>query len=488
MNYFKPMRIKEKILALALVGMLLLPAGVQANKYATVVNPQTGERKVVRVGDPHAFDGGFVLEVAYGYKPISEKELGFSVVSRYKTNLSTSMTSTQDTVPVASMETKDGHTLTMADLGGKVFLTIEPGGSKEEIVMCTGISGNYWTGCTRGLAFYATSTVTVNENRKSHIAGSIVIMSNVHYVYEQFVDKDTSETIEGVKTFTNYPRIATYTAPILNNEFVAKKYVDDVAVAGAPNAGTTTKGIVEIIEQDELGTGTTTGETGAELVIPNRYATTTSASGKYVVVTESDGKINQNFLDLNEDFAFGGEVSVTGTTTLATTTVSDLTIASGTIQQWPTASTSVATKGYVDTFSLFNTKSGSISKSLSPGDSGTDYATSTLGFKPSAITFYAIDSAGELFSQGAYSGTDDYNRAVYKYKDKNGNYTYGSYTSAYSVYLYDKYSSTGCTKAYLKVTNLFDSGFTYQLEYLKSNDTTHCGDGKNIYITYIAFR
>ena len=43
--------------------------------------------------------------------------LGFSVVSRYKTTLSTSMTSNQTTVPVSSIQTFDGHTLTMADLG-----------------------------------------------------------------------------------------------------------------------------------------------------------------------------------------------------------------------------------------------------------------------------------------------------------------------------------------------------------------------------------
>ena len=31
---------------------------------ATVINPQTGHRKVVTVGDPNAFAGGYVLETA----------------------------------------------------------------------------------------------------------------------------------------------------------------------------------------------------------------------------------------------------------------------------------------------------------------------------------------------------------------------------------------------------------------------------------------
>lgn len=136
-----------------------------------------------------------------GHLKIDDERLGFSVVSRYRTTLSASLTSTATTVNVSSMRTFDDTTLTMNLLGDKVFLTIDPGNSKEEIIRCTGISGNSWTGCTRGLAFSGTSTAAVANNQKAHTSGAIIIMSNVHYVYEELIDKETNEDVTGTKRF-----------------------------------------------------------------------------------------------------------------------------------------------------------------------------------------------------------------------------------------------------------------------------------------------
>lgn len=129
--------------------------------------------------------------------------IGYSVVSRYKTTLSSSMTSSQLTVPVSSITSFDGHTLTMSDLGGMVYLTVEPGTAREEIVKCTSIASSQWATCTRGLAFYGSSEASVSANQKAHNAGSVVVMSNVHYVYENLVDKDSSETASGTKRFAS---------------------------------------------------------------------------------------------------------------------------------------------------------------------------------------------------------------------------------------------------------------------------------------------
>jgi hypothetical protein len=129
--------------------------------------------------------------------------LGFSVVSGYQSTVRASMTATQDTVPVSSLTLKDGTVLDMSVLGSVVFLTLEPGKSKEEIVACTGVTTSTltFTGCTRGLAFSGTSTLSVANNRKTHNAGAIVTLSNVHYVYEELVDKDADENIGGIKRF-----------------------------------------------------------------------------------------------------------------------------------------------------------------------------------------------------------------------------------------------------------------------------------------------
>lgn len=116
---------------------------------------------------------------------------GANPVTRYQTTLSSSMTSSQTTVPVSSITTFDGTTLTASILGGEVYLSLEAGSAKEEIVRCTGISGTTFTGCTRGLAFSGTSTTAVSANQKAHNAGSVVIMSNVHYVYNTGTKQNT---------------------------------------------------------------------------------------------------------------------------------------------------------------------------------------------------------------------------------------------------------------------------------------------------------
>lgn len=179
------------------------------------------------------------------YNAEGERQLGYSVVTGYRSSLSLPMTASQTTVPVSSVVTKDGHTLTMSDLGSFVFLTIEPGGNKEEIVKCTGISGSTFTGCTRGLAFYGSSTVAVSANQKTHNASSQVVMSNVHYVYEQYVDINSkTQTIEGIKTFYTFPTVSStgFTGlPTQNGEIATKYYVDNVGAGGftAGNVSTT---------------------------------------------------------------------------------------------------------------------------------------------------------------------------------------------------------------------------------------------------------
>ncbi len=214
-----------------------------------------------------------------------------SVATGYKTTLSSSITSTDTTIPVTSLALPDGHALVMADLGSLVYLIIEPGSTNQEIISCTGIAGSTFTGATRGLAFYGATASSVAANKKAHNAGVVIEMSNVHLVYEQFVDKDSNETVAGVKTFSSYPKIADpNTAPTANGEFAPKKYVDDTAVAGAPNATTTVKGIIELATDAELAAGTEIGGTGASVVAHGNNFTTTPTANK-IPVASATGKL-----------------------------------------------------------------------------------------------------------------------------------------------------------------------------------------------------
>lgn len=369
--------------------MLVPPVNADTIKYATVFNIYTGIRKVVVVGDKNAFIGDYVLEskdqtlISYWQKKLdannmdqkeiykipeifwqtitpqiiklisrdgqlggieekiitckgkecdkyfkAEAPLGFSVVSNYKTTLSRSITSTASTIYVSSLSTKDGHTLTMGDLGSKVFLTIEPGSNKEEIVMATGVGTLSWTGVTRGLAFYSTSTAAVTANQESHSAGSVIIMSNVHYVYDELVDKDTADTIGGDKTFTGnvifneLPSLDAYEVPVADGDLAAKKYVDDTALATAPDATATVKGVTELATKAEAAAGASAGGTTGGLVLPASMATSTSqVATTSIVVSNTLGKIDTSFIDQTADYTWSGTNRFSGDSYIASSTL-----------------------------------------------------------------------------------------------------------------------------------------------------------------------
>jgi hypothetical protein len=300
----------KKKLLLLIIPLVLMAGVVKAETLYTFFQgklPSIAER--AKLSDDKNYTGTHEQNVRLLDK--LKNLLGYSVVSAYRTTLSSPVTSTQTSIPVSSLATKDGHTLTMADLGDRVFLTIEPGGAKEEIVMCTTISGTAWATCTRGLAFYGTAMTAVTANQKTHSAGSVITISNVHYVYDQLVDKDAAETIAGLKTYTTIPQIPT-TAPTLNAEVASKKYVDDTTNAGAANGTETVKGIWQGSTQDDMLSGIAVGSTGSYLVLQGRYATSTAIGDVMVPVTQYDGKLSQSFLRLSDAFTF----------TNATTTIS----------------------------------------------------------------------------------------------------------------------------------------------------------------------
>jgi len=73
-----------------------------------------------------------------------------------------------------------------------------------------------------------------------------------------------NQDVNGVKTFSESPIVP---EPTTDSQAATKKYADDIAVAGAPNAGETTKGLVEIATDAQIAAGTDVGETGAFLVV-----------------------------------------------------------------------------------------------------------------------------------------------------------------------------------------------------------------------------
>jgi len=347
----------------------------------------------------------------------SGEKVGFSVVTNYQTTLSSSMTSSQITVPVSTVTTKDGHVLTMDDLGGKVYFVIEPGANKEEIVKCTTLSGTTWGTCTRGLAFYGTSTTAVTANKKTHNSGSTVVMSNVHYIYDELVDKDSDETIAGVKTYTSIPLIPT-TAPTLNTQTTSKAYVDGLIAAGVATSTETVFGGGKLATRTEASEGTFDASDPKFLYSGIATSSPVVATSS-VVVSESDGNINQAFLDLTEDFDFTGSLQSSGNEVLtgvifgnsgsdgASTTVAnvsltsdvyytDLTVASG---------TTLTTNGYriFATGTITVEENGVIDYSGNDGTAGGDggVAADATGCAGTAGTGGALLVTNSLYGSGA---------------------------------------------------------------------------------------
>ena len=168
----------------------------------------------------------------------------------------------------------DGNLLTMTDFGGIGFGTIEPGnGSLEEQICFTGVTQNTngtatLTGVS-SVAFVYPYTRTSGLS-KTHAGNTPFVISNTAGFYDQFVAKDDDGTISETLTFTtpNFPQMSdSTTMPTLPAQLVTKKYADDLAIDGAPNASTSVQGLVQLPTQAQVDSKTTTGSTGAKLAV-----------------------------------------------------------------------------------------------------------------------------------------------------------------------------------------------------------------------------
>lgn len=203
------------------------------------------------------------------------------------------------TITLASFAQIDGTLLTMTDFGTKGFLTAEPGnGTREEQLSFTGVVQNAnGTATLTGVSnvLFVDPYTETSGTGKSHPGGSTIIITNTSGFYGQLTSKSDDETITGTWTFTNpnYPRMDTDTPyPTDNAQLATKAYADSLTFAGAPNATTTQKGIVELATQAEVDAKTATGGTGASLVstpalarstLLNDYKADTGAANAYVI-------------------------------------------------------------------------------------------------------------------------------------------------------------------------------------------------------------
>lgn len=233
------------------------------------------------------------------------------------------------TIVLSSMQFPDGTNVTTTDIGSLAYMTLEPETSREENISFTTITQNAngtatLTGVTRGLAFKSPYTQDL-ALRVAHAGGSLCRITNSAPFYNEFANlKDDGTFVETV-TFTNpnYPRMDTATpAPVDNEQLATKKYVDDTAFAGAPDASTITKGLVQIPTQAQVDAKTQLGSTGAYLAVNpalmrstllNDYKTTSVGTDSYAITCSP----TVTAYVAGQTFVFKTDVGNTGAATLA---------------------------------------------------------------------------------------------------------------------------------------------------------------------------
>ncbi len=173
----------------------------------------------------------------------------------------------------------DGTALAMTDFGTVGFGTIEPNsGTQEEQISFTGITQN--SNGTATLTGVKTVLMIAPYTQTSglaitHPGGAKFVISNTAGFYDKMTSKSNDETITGVYTFTNpnVPRMDTAHTYGAGEEeyFSTKRYADSLAIAGAPDASLTQKGLVEEATAAEITAGTQIGLTLAELAMNPKY-------------------------------------------------------------------------------------------------------------------------------------------------------------------------------------------------------------------------
>ncbi len=247
--------------------------------------------------------------------------LGFSPSTGYFQTLTTFISKTASTINVNTINDRDGIPL-VCSATNKCYFNLEPGTEREESTVCNGTSGNAVTGCIRGLVANDASNETASTTIQfTHSAGSSIIQTDIAQFYGNYMNLWDDQTATGTKKFVSHPQIQTYVAPTADEEYSPKKYVDDTAISGSPDATQTVKGIVEIGTPLEIASSTPTGGTGATTVIPTSQASSTIAVRDKGIIpaTQNDGFLDQNYLDLSENFAFTGEDSFSSVTLASTT-------------------------------------------------------------------------------------------------------------------------------------------------------------------------
>lgn len=343
----------------------------------------------------------------------------------FETTLASKISASATTLTLDTSVDDDGSSLT-----GNYVLTMDEGLSNEEhmLVALTGSSGSI---TIRGLSRVDVQT-NQSGNQFEHDRGASVKITNAGLVLFQRalngVDAFNAPDWTGVNSING---LATPTAGE-TTKACNVAYANALSIAGANDAATSVKGIVEIATASEAAAGTGTGSTGAILAIPASLCSNTSSATQLIPVTDADGDIPVEFMELDATWTFTSVLNIQTATNwqLAGTafTGSMATLNEASTFFGSTDITGAEAESLTDGSIVPLTKHGhaapksGVSTRTAASGSGVQTIAHGLGEAPRLVQIIAMADAGVgsayvKGSQGSYDGTN--NTCLYWY-DING--------------------------------------------------------------------
>src|SRR3990167_7638460 len=181
------------------------------------------------------------------------------VLANFETSLASKISATATTGTLNTSADADNTTLS-----GDYILTIDEGQSTEEHVLAT-LSGASITAMTRGLSRVdsTTSKTSSPDNRKEHGRGASVKITNMNLILiNRLINADDEFDADNIMKYDAEPSFTS-----ASNELATVKFAEDQANAGAADASTVQKGLVEEATQAEIEAGTGAGSTSARLAV-----------------------------------------------------------------------------------------------------------------------------------------------------------------------------------------------------------------------------
>lgn len=206
------------------------------------------------------------------------------IVADFRTSLATRIAVSGTSATLQSATDDDSVSLP----AGVYYFTIDGDNAQKEHIQCSLSS----TAITSIQSVSRQGVLTSGCVREHRIGASVVITDFAHIKYMSDLLDGTTNLNASVPL--GYDGTASVTTA---NQLATKAYVDGVAIAGASDASTTVKGIVEEATDAELQAGTGAGGTSARLFAGGASHNQTAAANK-VPVAKSNAKLDDGWIGL----------------------------------------------------------------------------------------------------------------------------------------------------------------------------------------------